>query len=246
MSFATWNVMAGETPTEAKWNILGDNDDEFHALIQRNVAGTGVVLIDSSGNEILVANKIASAVNEVAIQNAATGNAPVIGTSGGDTNIDMTLTPKGTGKLRLNNRYEPYKLSAYCSTGKAIANTSLIVDLQTELYDTNSNFASSRYTAPIDGFYLVCAQAWLGSAGAGTTEYGEINIRKNGSATGMPNSPRINGSGASSVLIRPMIAQVIQLTAGDYIELWATFVGSRDIVAGQGVTFMQVHNLSKY
>ena len=100
MSFATWNVMAGETPTEAKWNILGDNDDEFHALIQRNVAGTGVMLIDSSGNEILIGNRTASAVNEVSITNAATAGDPNIAATGGDTNISLRLTPKGTGRLK--------------------------------------------------------------------------------------------------------------------------------------------------
>lgn len=244
MAFATWNVMAGETPTEAKWNILGDNDDEFNALIQRSVSGTGVMLLDNAGNEILIGAKTASAVNELTITNAATGNAPTISATGGDTNVGMTLTPKGTGKLTLNNLYNPYKFSAYCSSGKSISNTSLIVDLQTELFDTNNNFSSSRYTAPIDGFYVVMAQAWMGVAGSGSAEYCNIQIRKNG--TGILESMRQNGSDNANRLIRPNVMGIIQLAAGDYIELWGQFTGSRDIVAGQATTYMMGWLESKY
>lgn len=132
----------------------------------------------------------------------------------------------------------PYKFSAYCSTGKSIANTSLIVDLQTELFDTNNNFASSRYTAPVSGFYQFNAAAWLGVAGAGSAEYCSIHLRKNGSATGMPESDRTNGSDNANRLMRPHLHSLIQLSAGDYIELWATFTGSRDIVAGQAHTYL--------
>lgn len=144
-----------------------------------------------------------------------------------------------------NGDVNPYKVSAYCSTGKSIANTSLIVDLQTELFDSNSNFASSRYTAPVSGFYLFNVQAWLGSAGMATTEYAMVHLRKNGSATGMPESGRINGSGNANVLPRPGFSYLIQLAANDYIELWATLSGSRDIVAGQAYTWLQAHLVSR-
>jgi hypothetical protein len=130
----------------------------------------------------------------------------------------------------------PYKFSAYCSTGKNVFSTTLIVDLQTELFDTNNNFSSSRYTAPVSGFYFIEAQAWWGSAGAGTNEYATIHIRKNGSASNMPESGRISGSGTASTLIRPVLANLIQLTAGDYIELWISTSGSRDLVAGLAST----------
>lgn len=129
----------------------------------------------------------------------------------------------------------PYKFSAYCSTGKSITNTSLIVDLQTELFDTNNNFVNSRYTAPVAGFYQVNAQTWMGSAGMGTNEYGNIQIRKNGAT--IFESERMNGSGDSMRLVRPNLSCIMQLAAGDYIEMWAVFTGSRDIVAGQPNTF---------
>lgn len=135
----------------------------------------------------------------------------------------------------------PYKFSAYCSTGKNVFTTTLIVDLQTELFDTNNNFTNSRYTAPVSGFYLINAAAWWGSAGAGTNEYCTIHLRKNGLATGMPESDRTNGSGTADRLMRPHLHSLIQLTAGDYIELWISTQGSRDLVAGQTTTYMNGH-----
>lgn len=54
---------------------------------------------DSSGNEIIKTPATASAVNELTITNAATGNAVQLSATGGDTNIDLKLVPKGTGAL---------------------------------------------------------------------------------------------------------------------------------------------------
>lgn len=56
---------------------------------------------DSNGNElILFPSAVTSAVNEITVSNAATGNAPSIAATGGDTNINLQLTPKGTGIVK--------------------------------------------------------------------------------------------------------------------------------------------------
>jgi hypothetical protein len=52
--------------------------------------------------ELVKFAETASAVNEITVTNSATGNAPEITSSGDDTNIDLKLTPKGTGKLNLD------------------------------------------------------------------------------------------------------------------------------------------------
>jgi len=54
-------------------------------------------VIDTNGNELLKVTATASAVNEVTLANAATGGAPALSATGGDTNIGIALTPKGTG-----------------------------------------------------------------------------------------------------------------------------------------------------
>ena len=62
----------------------------------------GARFLDKNGNEVLVgADGAASAVNEITVQNAATGNHPVVSATGGDTNINLDFQPKGTGGVRL-------------------------------------------------------------------------------------------------------------------------------------------------
>lgn len=55
---------------------------------------------DSNNNEILKVTATGSAVNELEVKNAATGNSPQIAVTGGDTNIGLDLKMKGTGKYR--------------------------------------------------------------------------------------------------------------------------------------------------
>jgi hypothetical protein len=52
--------------------------------------------------ELVKFAETASAVNEITVTNSATGNAPELSATGDDTNIDLKLTPKGTGKLNLD------------------------------------------------------------------------------------------------------------------------------------------------
>ena len=54
---------------------------------------------DSNGNEQIIFTATASAVNEVTIANAATGNDPTFTASGTDDNIGLDFIPKGTGAI---------------------------------------------------------------------------------------------------------------------------------------------------
>jgi len=57
-------------------------------------------IADANGNEMLIFDTTASAVNEITFVNAATTTAPQIQATGGDTNIDLLLVPKGTGIVK--------------------------------------------------------------------------------------------------------------------------------------------------
>jgi len=59
----------------------------------------GTAIADKDGNEIIKTPATASAVNEITITNAATGNNPSITATGDNTNIDLEIGGKGTGKL---------------------------------------------------------------------------------------------------------------------------------------------------
>ena len=57
---------------------------------------------DENGNEQIIFQTTSSAVNQFDITNAATGNAPSISATGGDTNISLNLVAKGTGSVQSN------------------------------------------------------------------------------------------------------------------------------------------------
>jgi len=81
---------------------FGSDTNVDFGLRPKGTSGN-VVIEDGNGNEVLIGgDAVASAVNELTISNAATGNAPRILASGGDTNISINLVPKGSGTVQMN------------------------------------------------------------------------------------------------------------------------------------------------
>jgi len=60
----------------------------------------GTSVLDTNGNELAIVTATGSAVNEITLANAATGNNPSITASGDDTNVGLNLVAKGTGVLQ--------------------------------------------------------------------------------------------------------------------------------------------------
>ena len=56
-------------------------------------------ILDTNGNEQIKFIATASAVNEVTVVNGATGTGATIASTGVDTNVDLLLVAKGTGKV---------------------------------------------------------------------------------------------------------------------------------------------------
>jgi len=75
----------------------GDVDIEGASILIEDAEG----IKDDSGNEQLIFQKTASAITYVEITNATTGNGPIIG-SAGESNVNLNITPNGTGDLYVN------------------------------------------------------------------------------------------------------------------------------------------------
>ena len=58
----------------------------------------GTSILDTNGAELFLLTATGSAVNEFTIANAATGNDPTLSATGGDSNIDIAIKPKGSGE----------------------------------------------------------------------------------------------------------------------------------------------------
>ena len=106
------NAATGNGPTiEAK----GDDTN-----IDLNVSGKGTGVLastgakltspkvitgvnDTNGNELIKVTATGSAVNEITVANAATGNGPTLSATGDDTNIDLNIAGKGSGTAKFTS-----------------------------------------------------------------------------------------------------------------------------------------------
>ena len=62
----------------------------------------GTSILDTNGNELFKLTATGSAVNELTYANAATGNKPAFTATGGDTNIGVSIQPKGSGTVTID------------------------------------------------------------------------------------------------------------------------------------------------
>ena len=104
--------------------------------------------------------------------------------------------------------------SAYASSGTTITNatwTKITFDL--ELFDTNSNFASSRFTPTVAGYYQVNS-SWQSSF---TTSFGGVAFYKNGTLWQYGNF-----ISATSVGVQAGSSSLIYFNGTtDYLEVYA-------------------------
>ena len=62
----------------------------------------GTSILDTNGAELFKLTATSSAVNEITYNIAATGNKPTLTASGGDTNIGVSIQPKGSGTVTID------------------------------------------------------------------------------------------------------------------------------------------------
>ena len=62
----------------------------------------GTSILDTNGNELFKLTATSAAVNEITYNNAATGNKPTLTASGDDSNIGISIQPKGTGTITID------------------------------------------------------------------------------------------------------------------------------------------------
>lgn len=72
------------------------------ATVILNIASKGAanILFNANGAEQFRSGAVASAVNAIQLNGAATGNSPSVQARGTNTDVDLTLLPKGTGNVR--------------------------------------------------------------------------------------------------------------------------------------------------
>jgi hypothetical protein len=124
-----------------------------------------------------------------------------------------------------------YLQSALTTTA---ASTYTKITLASETYDVGANFADSKFTAPVDGYYMITGAISFAAATADKVHL--CSIYKNGSAIfGAAATPGSTQTSATA-------SDIVYLAATDYVELYYYHEGATttDINAGPVFTYMTV------
>lgn len=128
-----------------------------------------------------------------------------------------TMTTKRTTLGLLQPFDNPYKFSAYRNAAANTGNNTFAkISFDTELFDSNSNFDTSngRYTVAVTGFYQFNASF---SCTTGSSEILIITLFKNGSE--FDRGQRLVHTTAGTAQL--IYSNLIQLSAGDYVEIYS-------------------------
>ena len=155
----------------------------------------------------------------------------------GDTSGAVTLTVPavaGTNTVTIANQTGTLNaagpaFSAYQSTLQSIpSSTETKIQFQTEEFDTNNNFASSRFTPTVAGYYQINALLQPAAAYAG----GFIQLYKNGTAYKSGNYT--NTATSLGGFLLSTLAYCNGST--DYLEIYGAFTFAQNTATGATFT----------
>ncbi len=126
---------------------------------------------DENGNEQIVFQTTASAVNQIDITNAATGNSPSVQATGGDSNINLKVGPKGTGLLEVLGATNPGSIQLNCES-----NSHGII-LQSPPHSSGQSYTLKFPTGNVtaDRFLKVDSVSGSGATGVGQLSFAEVS-----------------------------------------------------------------------
>jgi hypothetical protein len=135
------NVVDDATP-----QLGGNLDGNGNNILIDNTNFIG----DENTNEQIKFATTASAVNELSVTNAATGNGPSLSATGTDSNVDLNITPKGIGRVvlgagKIQQLAEKVTNSATAATG------TVNYDVITQAVLNYTTDASGNWTLNIRG-----------------------------------------------------------------------------------------------
>lgn len=135
----------------------------------------------------------------------------------------------------------PYQFSAYKSSTTQTASTGDLITFDVEDYDTNSNFASSLYTAPVAGKYHFDAGVYVSSASTTT----QLQLYANGVAV---KTLTLIGSSSGDALLNGSTSMV--LAQNDTIGVHVIFSGGgsrtiQNISTGNRLTWFNGNLISQ-
>jgi len=129
------------------------------------------VIDDANGNEEIIFTTTASAVNELTIANAATGNNPSVAASGGDANVGVNLTPKGTGAITFNGTGKVQQILEKVTVTNTATTGTTNYDLLTQAVLYHTGNAAGQFTVNFRGSSSTALNTILSVGDAATSAF---------------------------------------------------------------------------
>ena len=161
------------------------------------IIGSTYGIIDENANEQIKFSTTASATNEITIANAAAGNSPVISATGGDTNVGITLTPKGDlGRITANGETKIFGVFEGATISTTFI-TSFTYDVLTQaVYFQNVNLGAN-FTVNLRGNASTALNAALNTGESATVAL----ITKQGNTTYYNTSVLVDGTSTNVTVV---------------------------------------------
>jgi len=158
---------------------------------------SGNFIGDENGNEQIKFATTASAVNEISVTNAATGNNPAISATGGDTNVGITLTPKGDlGRITANGETKIFGVFEAVTVSTTFITTFTYDVLTQAVYFQNVNLGAN-FTVNLRGNASTALNAALNTGESATVAL----ITKQGNTTFFNNVVQVDGTTTGVTLV---------------------------------------------
>ena len=137
------------TDSSGTFDIVNDTTPQLGGDLDTNSANIKIDdahgLFDENNNEQLIFQTTGSAVNYAELTNAATGNDVGLAVTGSDTNVGLSISTKGSGKIAFNDlAYIPQQ--AITSTSNAVA-----WDVQAKPNAYHITTENTTFSAPTNG-----------------------------------------------------------------------------------------------
>jgi hypothetical protein len=184
---------------------IGKLSNDFNPALAANlstnskniIVGNTYGIIDENANEQIKFSTTASATNEITIANAAAGNSPVISATGGDTNVGLTLTPKGDlGRITLNGESKIFGVFENATISTTFI-TSFTYDVLTQaVYFQNVNLGAN-FTVNLRGNASTALNAALNTGESATVAL----ITKQGNTTYYNTSVLVDGTSTNVTVV---------------------------------------------
>jgi len=146
---------------------------------------------DENGNEQIIFQTTSSAVNQIDITNAATGNSPSIQATGGDSNINLKVGPKGTGLFEVLGATNPGSLQLNCESNSHGIKLTSPPHSSGQSYELK--FPTGNVTA--DRFLKVASVSGSGTTGVGQLSFAEVSGGTSWQAVKTSNFTAVAGEG---------------------------------------------------